>query len=55
MSQKGAPRLSTGKVAQRILTRMQRISKLLGNTHIAIQEDIGIIRVGPDGRSLPEG
>jgi poly-gamma-glutamate synthesis protein (capsule biosynthesis protein) len=54
MSQKGAPRLSTGEVAQRILTRVQRISKPLG-THIAIQDDIGIITVGADGRSLPEG
>ena len=45
MSQKGAPRLSTGEVAQRILRRMQRISKPLG-THIAIQDDIGIISVG---------
>lgn len=54
MSQKGAPRLFTGKVAQRILTRMQRISEPLG-TDSAIHGDIGIIRVGPDGRSLPEG
>ena len=46
--------LSTGKVAQRILTRMQRISKALG-TDIAIDGDIGIIRVRPDSRSLPEG
>ena len=52
MSQKGAPRLSTGEVAQRILMRMQRISRPLG-TRIAIQDDIGIINVGADGR--PEG
>jgi poly-gamma-glutamate synthesis protein (capsule biosynthesis protein) len=51
MSQKGAPRLCTGEAAQRILTRMQRLSQPLG-TSIAIQDDIGIITVGADGRSL---
>jgi poly-gamma-glutamate capsule biosynthesis protein CapA/YwtB (metallophosphatase superfamily) len=44
MSQQGAPRLATGEVAQRILTRMQRLSKPLG-TDIAIQDDTGIISV----------
>ena len=44
MSQKGAPRLVTGEVAERILTRMQTLSKPLG-TDMAIQDDIGIISV----------
>jgi hypothetical protein len=39
------PRLSTGEAAQHILTRMQQLSEPLG-THIAIQDDIGIISVG---------
>jgi hypothetical protein len=43
-----------GRPAERILTRMQRISKPLG-TDSAIHGDSGIVRVGPDGRSLPEG
>jgi hypothetical protein len=37
-----------------VVTRMQRLSKPLG-THIRIQDDIGIITVGPDGRSVREG
>ena len=50
MSQKGTPRLSTGIPAQRILSRMQRISKVLG-TNLTIQDNVGIIKVGADGKS----
>jgi PAS domain S-box-containing protein len=54
MSQKGPPRLSTGEVARRVLAQMQRLSEPLG-THIVIEDDMGIISVGPGGRSVPGG
>ncbi len=50
MSQKGTPRLSTGIPEQRILARMQRISKVLG-TNLTLQDNVGIIKIGADGKS----
>lgn len=51
MSQMGIPKIATGAVAQRILTRVQEMSKVLG-TNLVIKGDKGSIRIGPDGRSL---
>jgi poly-gamma-glutamate synthesis protein (capsule biosynthesis protein) len=50
MSQMGIPRIATGEVAQRILTRLQQLSKPLG-TNVSIKGDKGYIRIGPDGGS----
>jgi len=46
LSEKGTPRLAAPEVAQRILQRLQRISKPYG-TDIAIRGGLGVIRVAP--------
>ena len=51
MSQMGIPRIATGAVAQRILIRIQTMSKALGS-NLVIKGDKGTIRIGADGRSL---
>lgn len=44
ISQKGIPRMATGKVARRILEKLQMLSKPFGTT-ITIEGDVGVIRV----------
>lgn len=51
LSQRGIPHISSPEVAQRIPTRLQRLSKPLG-TNVAIEGQVGVIRVGQDGKSL---
>jgi hypothetical protein len=42
--QQGRPVLAEGEVAQEILERYQRLSKLLG-THVAIDGSVGLVRM----------
>ena len=44
MAHRGLPRVASAPVAQRILTRLQKLSAPLGTT-IAIENNIGVIRV----------
>ena len=44
MAHRGLPRVASAPVAQRILTRLQKLSEPLGTT-IAIENNIGVIRV----------
>ena len=44
MAHRGLPRVASAPVAQRILTRLQKLSSPLGTT-IAIENNIGVIRV----------
>ena len=44
MAHRGLPRIASAPVAQRILTRLQKLSEPLGTT-IAIENNIGVIRV----------
>jgi poly-gamma-glutamate synthesis protein (capsule biosynthesis protein) len=50
MSQLGIPHVATGEVAQRILSRLQELSKPYG-TKLEIKGDIGVIKVSSDGKS----
>lgn len=43
MAQRGLPRLASAEAAQRILTRLQELSRPLGTT-IVIEDGIGFIR-----------
>jgi hypothetical protein len=44
LSEKGIPRAASAEVAQRILERLQRISKPYG-TSISIEKGVGVIHV----------
>ena len=46
MAHRGVPRLASPAAAQRILTRLQKLSQPFGTT-IAIEGNIGVIRPAP--------
>ncbi len=50
ISEVGIPRVATGEVAQRILSRVQMMSRPFG-THVVVKDDKGYIYVNADGKS----
>ena len=46
IAQRGLPRTATPEIAQRILTRLQKLSAPLGTT-ITIENNVGVIRLAP--------
>ena len=50
LSKRGLPMSAPPEIAQRILTRLQKLSEPFG-TRIAIEGNIGVIRVNPPARS----
>src|SRR5262245_22771293 len=48
MAHRGIPRLASPQMAQRILTRLQKLSQPLGTT-ITIENNVGVIRPRPSG------
>lgn len=49
---RGVPRLASALQARAILERLQQLSKPLG-THIAIEDDTGVVRLRPSGHDDP--
>jgi poly-gamma-glutamate synthesis protein (capsule biosynthesis protein) len=54
ISQMGIPLTPSPNEAQRILKDLQEYSKPFG-TNISIEENVGVIRLGPDGHSIAKG
>lgn len=54
ISQMGIPMTPGSEEAQRILKAVQEYSQPFG-TNIAIEDNVGVIRIGPDGRSIAKG
>ncbi len=50
--QRGRPLAAKGELARKIITKLQELSKPFGTT-IAIENDIGVIRMGPNATSPP--
>ena len=46
MAHRGLPRVASAQAAQRILTRLQKLSAPLGTT-ITIEGNVGVIRLTP--------